>query len=77
LFPQKILSVQFLLLLDFAAYKKKIVISFFYCPKYVSRIKKEKQKENKKSFKETFIGFCCIELNKGKLDQINSELAQI
>jgi hypothetical protein len=50
LFSQKFLSVQFLLLLDFAAYQKtkKIVILFGYCPKYISSIKKkEKRKENR------------------------------
>jgi len=64
-----------LLLLDFAAYqnnKKKLVISFGYSPKYISIKRKEK-----KSFKKMFIGFCRRKLNKGKLDQINSELAQI
>jgi hypothetical protein len=42
LFPQKFLGVQFLLLLDFAAYKK-IVISFGYSPKYISNKKKGKK----------------------------------
>jgi hypothetical protein len=70
---KKILSVQFLLLLDFAAYKKKqIVISFSYCPKYINSIKKRKQNRSK----NMFIGFCRRKLNKGKLDEINSELAQ-
>jgi len=36
-----------------------------------------KKKKKKKSFKKTFIGFCRRKLNKGKLDQINSKLAQI
>jgi len=61
LFPQKFPSVQFLLLLDFAAYqyKKKLVISFGSCSKYISSIKKrKKKKEKKKSFKKIFIGFC-------------------
>ena len=76
LIPQKtnFLNVQFLLLLDFAAYKKlnNFVILFYYCPKYISSIKKKE----KKSFKKTFIGFCCRKLNKVKLDQINLELVQ-
>jgi len=51
--------------------KKKLVISFGYYPKYISSIKKQKEKgKEKKSFKEMFIGFCCRKLNKGKLDQI-------
>jgi hypothetical protein len=71
-FRKKILSVQFI-------YKKKIVVSFYYCSKYISSIKNKKRekKKEKKSFKKTFIGFCRRKLNKGKLDQINSELAQI
>jgi hypothetical protein len=81
LFPQKFLSVQFLFLLDFAAYKKTnkiFFISFSYCLKYIGRIKKEgKSKMKKKSRKKkTFIGFCCRKLNKGKLDQINLEFAK-
>jgi len=79
LFPQKFLSVQFLLLLDFAAYqkqKKNQVISFGSCPKNISNIKKKK-KRKKKSFKKTFIGFCCRKLNKRNLDQIILEFAQI
>jgi len=40
--------------------------------------KKIKNKEKrKKLFKKVFIGFSRRKLNKGKLDQINSELAQI
>jgi len=83
LIPQKFLSIQFLLLLEFAAYKKQIVISFCYCSKYISSIKNKKKREKRKAkkkrklFKKTFIGFCRIKLNKTKLDQINSELAQI
>jgi hypothetical protein len=47
---QKFLSVQFLLLLDFAAYQKtkKIVILFGYCPKYISSIKKKKKEKKRK-----------------------------
>jgi len=51
LFRQKFLSVQFLLLLDFAAYIKKktnLVISFGSCRKYISSIKKRKKKKRKK-----------------------------
>jgi hypothetical protein len=81
LFPQKHLSVQFLLLLEFAAYKK-IIISFCYCPKYISSIKKKKRekregKKKNKSFKKIFIGFYRRKLNKEKLDQVNLKLAQI
>jgi len=45
----------------------------------VSKTKKtrEKRKAKKKSFKKTFIGFCRKKLNKGNLDQLNSELAKI
>jgi hypothetical protein len=55
-FRKKFLSVQFLLFLDFAAYqknKKTLVISFYFCSKYISSIKKknkekrEKQKKNR------------------------------
>jgi hypothetical protein len=58
--------------------KKKLVNLFGYSPKYISN-KKERKKERKKekSFKKMFIGFCARKPNKGKLDQINSELAQI
>jgi hypothetical protein len=51
LFPQKFLSAKFLLLLDFAAYqknKKVLAISFCYCSKYISSIKKEKREKQKK-----------------------------
>jgi hypothetical protein len=51
LFPQKFLSVQFLFLLDFAAYKKTnkiFFISFSYCLKYIGRIKKEGKSKMKK-----------------------------
>ena len=57
------LSVQFLLLLDFATYEKKIVISFGYYPKYISSIKKGKRKKKKKV------------VQKEKLDQINLEFS--
>jgi len=58
--------------------KKNLVNLFGYSPKYISN-KKERKKERKKekSFKKMFIGFCPRKPNKGKLDQINSELAQI
>jgi len=51
LFLQKFLSAKFLLLLDFAAYqknKKILAISFCYCSKYISSIKKEKREKQKK-----------------------------
>jgi len=50
LIPQKkkkFLSIQFLLLLEFAAYKKQFVISICYCSKYISTIKKTKEKREK------------------------------
>jgi hypothetical protein len=51
-FRKKFLSVQFLLFLDFAAYqknKKTLVISFYFCSKYISSIKKKiKRKEKSK-----------------------------
>ena len=60
---------------------KKIIISFCYCSKYISNIKNKKKEkremQKKKLFKKMFIGFCRIKLSKRKLDQINSELAQI
>jgi len=69
---------KFLLLPEFAAYKKKIIISFCHCPKYISSIKKtEKREKERKRTNQTFIGFYRRKLNKGKLDQINSELAPI
>jgi len=78
---QKFLSIQFLLLLEFAAYKKEIIISFFIVQNISvaskTKQKREKRKAKKKMFKKRFIGFCRRKLNKRKLDQINSELAQI
>ena len=62
--------------LNFWHIKKKFVISFSYCPKYIISIKK-KRKEKKRLFKKTLMCFCRIKLNKGKLDQLNLELAQI
>jgi hypothetical protein len=67
LFPQKILSVQFLLLLDFAAYQKKIVISFCYCPKYVSRIKKRKTKRKEKIVQRDVYWFLLDRTKQGKI----------
>jgi len=46
LFPQKFLSIQFLLLLEFTAYKK-IIISFCYYSKYISIIKNKKKTEKR------------------------------
>jgi Zn-finger protein len=57
---------------------KKFVILFCYCPKYIGKRKEKREKERKnKSFKKMFIGLCRRKLNKEKLNQINSELAQI
>jgi hypothetical protein len=39
---KRFLSIQYLLLLDFAAYQE-IFFSFYYCPKYISSIKKRKE----------------------------------
>jgi hypothetical protein len=55
---------------------------FCYYPKYIISIKKKREKREKerqktKSFKKTFNGFCRRKLNKGKLNQINSKLAQL
>jgi len=79
LFPQKFLSVQFLLLLEFAAYIKKKLLFHSVIVQNISVASKTKKetKKKKKSFKKTFIGFCRRNLNKRKLDQINLELAQI
>jgi hypothetical protein len=58
LIPQKFLSIQFLLLLEFAAYKK-IVISFCYCSKYISSIKnkieEKREKQKEKLFKRRLL----------------------
>jgi len=51
LIPQKFFNIQILLLLEFAAYKKKIVISFCYCSKYISSIKNKKKREKRKEKK--------------------------
>jgi hypothetical protein len=81
LIPQKFLSFQFLLLLEFAAYKKDllfhsvIVQNILVASKTKKKEKREKQK--KKLFKKTFIGFCRRKLNKRKLDEINSELPKL
>jgi hypothetical protein len=50
----------------------------FY-PKYISCVKKieEKKEKTKKIVQKDFIGFSCKKQNKEKLDQINSELAQM
>jgi len=69
LFPQKknkknSLASNFFFSSIFAAYQKikKLVISFGYCPKYISCIKNKKKrvkrKTKKNSSKKTFIGFC-------------------
>jgi hypothetical protein len=47
LIPQKFLSIQFLLLFEFAAYKKNL-ISFCYCSKYISSIKNKNKREKQK-----------------------------
>jgi hypothetical protein len=75
--PQKFFSIKFLLLLEFAAYKKNLLFHSVTV-QYISTVKnKEKrEKQRKKSFKKTFIGFCCRKQNKGKSDQINSELSK-
>jgi hypothetical protein len=76
LFPQNFLIVQFLLLLDFAAYKKikKIVISFCYCPKYNSSIRK--WRKQKKIVQKDIYWFLPQKTKQGKFDELNSELAQ-
>jgi hypothetical protein len=78
---KKFLSIQFLLLLEFAAYKKKLLFHSVIVQNIsvASKTKKKKKRKAKKKFrsKKTFIGFCRRKLNKRKLDQINLELAQI
>jgi hypothetical protein len=77
---KKFLSIQFLLLLEFAAYKKKLLFHSVIVQNIsVASKKKKKKRKTKKKFrsKKTFIGFCRRKLNKRKLDQINLELAQI
>jgi hypothetical protein len=78
---KKFLSIQFLLLLEFAAYKKKLLFHSVIVQNIsvASKTKKQKKRKAKKTFrsKKTFIGFCRRKLNKRKLDQINLELAQI
>jgi hypothetical protein len=80
LIPQKFFNIQILLLLEFAAYKKKLL---FYSVivqniSVASKTKKKKEKrKEKKLFKKMFIRFWCRKLNKRKLDQINSELVKI
>jgi len=61
---------------------KKIAISFYYFSKYISSIKNKKKKRKEKSKKKNrskrrLLDSAAKKLNKGKLDQINSELAQI
>jgi hypothetical protein len=81
LIPQKFLSIQFLLLLEFAAYKKKLLFHSVIVQNILvaskTKKKREKRKAKKKLFKKMFIGFCRRKLNKRKLDQIKSELDQI
>jgi hypothetical protein len=48
---QKFLSIQFLLLLEFAAYKKEIIISFFIVQN-ISVASKTKQKREKRKAKK-------------------------
>jgi hypothetical protein len=74
-FRKNFISVQFFLLLDFAAYKK-IVISFGFCPKYISCIKKEKIK--KKVVQKDIYWFLPQKTKQGKIGsnqlRINSNL---
>jgi hypothetical protein len=85
LIPQKFLSFQFLLLLEFAAYKKhllfhSVIVQNILVASKTKKKNREKRKEKskkKKLFKKTFIGFCRRKLNKRKLDEINSELPKI
>jgi hypothetical protein len=50
-----------------------------YCSKYISSIKKKEKREKQRKIivQKIFIGFRRRKLNKGKLDQINSESSQI
>jgi hypothetical protein len=56
-----------------------IYISFCFCPKYISCIKKikEKKKRTKKVVEEDIYWFLPYKTKQGKLDQINLELAQM
>jgi hypothetical protein len=48
LIPQRFFSIQILLLLEFATYIQKNIISFCYCSKYISSIKNKKPKRKEK-----------------------------
>jgi hypothetical protein len=76
---KKFLSIQFLLLLEFAAYKKKFLFHYVIVQNISVASKTKKKEKSKKKIvqKKMFIGFCSRKLNKRKLDQINLELAQI
>jgi len=75
------LNIQFLLLLEFAAYKKFFFISFCYCSKYISTIKKKtkekREKQKKNSIQKDVYWILLQKIKQEKLDQLNSELVQI
>jgi hypothetical protein len=80
LIPQRFLSIQILLLLEFAAYIKKKILFHSVIVQNISVASKKKRKEKSKKkncSKRRFNGFCRRKLNKRKLDQINLELAEI
>jgi hypothetical protein len=57
---------------------KKIVISFCYCSKYISTIKKKpKEKSKKKTVQKEVYWILPQKIKQEKLDQLNSELDQI
>jgi hypothetical protein len=59
---------KFLLLPEFAAYKKKFIISFCHCPKYISSIKKNREKgKGKKKNKSDVYWFLPQKTKQGKI----------
>jgi hypothetical protein len=58
--------------------KKKFVISFCYYSKYISTIKKTKEKsKKKKSIQKDVYWILLQKIKQEKLDQLNSKLGQI
>jgi hypothetical protein len=72
LFPQKFLSVQFLLLLDFAAYKKKQIKLFYLVP--VQNISVTQKKRKKKVVQKDIYWFL---LQKTKQEKLGSNQLRI
>jgi len=78
---KKFLSIQFLLLLEFAAYKKKncyFILLFFKIYQYHKKKTKEKrEKQKKKIIQKKVYWILPQKIKQEKLDQLNSELGQI